>query len=522
MVLLSAGFVFLLAPLRAQVQPVPIPLNAGPLFGMVGSNFIGDVDGDGVDDFIVGEPASPPGAPPSTMPAHLWVISGATLGAVSDYPSSTPGGVIGVGDVDGDGDPDIMTRAAIHDALTGTIVTPLTAFSGLTIAIGVGVWFGGIGDVNGDGRSDLGFIGGYTDPVTGGMTIGLQVYDGFGSFLYTIPLSFSSTHFSVTPIGDVDGDGCSDIAIGTVVRIFDPPFWVTDPGQVLVASGQTGTVLATFGGGLGSLFGDSLCAVGDIDGDDVPDVLVHAPLGPAWNMSNSLGSQGETWMISGATLQAGLVHECSATDYCDVQMRCVGDVDGDGFRDYWAGRMMSGRTFARIPFPGAIVHEMAFIGDINGDGVGEFSLGAGVLSLLGDSYSIFGHLHASLSDPTTPKIGISGRAKAGRAVTVNASNVADGVPAFLMIGTSNTNWGGRDLPFSVSMFGLGGCDVLISPDLIVPTFTTSIGTKAYASLTFPIPNVPSLTGITRYAQWYVTTGGNGPGALSAAVSITFE
>ena len=505
---------------RAQHQPIPRPSNAGQFFGLslgrFGNGVFGDLDGDGVSDFIVGEPGG------GTAPSHYWVISGATLGVISDFSVPGPSGVAAAGDVDGDGDSEVYSVTGVYDALTGASLTPSTAFSGLG---GFGTT-GSVGDVNGDGRSNIAFLTTRTDPISGASVFGMHVYDGLGPFLYSVPLPASYAKYRLAPIGDIDGDGCEDVVVGAVLSTTFPT-WLFDPGYVAIISGQTGTILTTLGAGLGSQFGDSVCGIGDADGDGVPDIVVSAAFGPIWNVPNSLGAQGQIWLISGATLQATAVWDCPLTGLCGAPMYCLEDVDGDGFNEFiilggLLDPIISSRTFTRIPFP-YILQSSTYIGDLDGDGVGEVvtRYGPSVLSLLPESYSIFGHSQAAPAHPDTPVIGISGLAEPAGSVTVNASNVPDGVPAFLMIGGSNTDWGGRGLPFDVSMFGIGGCDVLISPDLIFPTVTTSIGSKAYASLTFPLPNDPALVGLTRYVQWYVTTGGNGPGALSAAVAITF-
>ena len=527
-------FVLLVSRLAGQATVVPVPLNAGPSFGEEASA-LGDVDNDGVVDFVLCEPGD------GTGPPRIWVISGATLEAINSFvgqgvthPTAAALGMIlrpqATGDVDGNGVPDLLTVDGVYDVIAGALVTPMSAFPAFCFLPRV---MKSVGDVDSDGLCDIAFVGWINGcPATGG-TYAIHVCSGAGPLLYSVPI-LGGSRIVIDSVGDVDIDGCDDFIVG-VTYLPEQTFpGAIDPGHVEIVSGQLGATIFSSGAGSGSFFGSSVCGAGDLDGDGVPDALVAAPHGPTYFGLNSLGAKGEIWVISGATLTMSLVWECPYA-FCGAsdRMYCVDDVDGDGFSDVLfepsAGVLISMRTASTIDdsvFANCIC---TVVGDITGDGVVERLLGQtpgnrsdatlpAIDTLVRPNFSIFG----ASGCVVTPVIGISGEPTPVGSVTINASSVPDDVPAFLMIGGSNANWGARDLPFSVSMFGIGGCDVLVSPDLVASTFTTSIGNKAFASLTFPLPNDPAIVGLTRYAQWYVTTGGNGPGALSAAVAIAFE
>jgi hypothetical protein len=98
-----------------------------------------------------------------------------------------------------------------------------------------------------------------------------EVWNRFGS------TSLGSYGHSLTVFRDVDGDGTADVLVGAPDHLVRGT-----PGQVQVLSGRDGSVLATRSGtAAGDAFGFSLAVLGDADGDGVADVAVGAPLAAA-------------------------------------------------------------------------------------------------------------------------------------------------------------------------------------------------------------------------------------------------
>jgi len=195
---------------------------------------VGDVNGDGVLDTIVG---AGPGAPGG----HVKAFDGKTgnlLQSFFAFPGYTGGVFVASGDVNNDGADDVIVGAGagapgghvkVFDGKTGTLLQSFFAFEGYTGGVRVAD-----GDVNGDGFADLivgagaGAPGGHVkvfDGVTGNLLQSFFAFEGFAGGVFV-------------SAGDLDGDGKADLFVGAGAG--------APGGHVKVFDGKDGTLLQSF------------------------------------------------------------------------------------------------------------------------------------------------------------------------------------------------------------------------------------------------------------------------------------
>jgi len=190
---------------------------------------VGDVNGDGRTDYIVGAYNAGPRDINGAGAGAAFVYSGATGAVLYEKHGAAAGdqfgfSVAGAGDVDGDGRPDFVIgahaagfgagAAFVYSGATGAL---LYQKSGGAPGDLLGYSVGSAGDVNGDGRAD--FIVGANAADPGGRSAAgsAYVYSGAtGGLLLRRDGAAAGDQLgiSVAPAGDANGDGKFDVIVG--------------------------------------------------------------------------------------------------------------------------------------------------------------------------------------------------------------------------------------------------------------------------------------------------------------------
>lgn len=233
-----------------------------------------DVDGDGLDDVVAhaaslgfyvyaGQSSGLSTSPQLTSVSHIWELDCA-------------------GDIDGDGDEEILVGSASADDWNGQAAlylgdpsglsdAPAWTQSGSSSAPYFGASVAGVGDVDGDGFDDV---------AVGYLETGLvEVFLGSSVGMATTPAqsyaALVGTHeLQVAAAGDVDGDGMDDLAL------LEPEFGNTGTsnlGRITLHLGASGGPSITPDA---KYFGDpeiglgTVAAAGDLDGDGADELAL--------------------------------------------------------------------------------------------------------------------------------------------------------------------------------------------------------------------------------------------------------
>ncbi len=261
------------------------------------------------------------------------------------------------GDVNGDGYADIAIGAYYFDGdlsnegvvyvhhgnVNGVYAAASKVIEGNQLEAQFGWAVASAGDVNGDGYGDL-IVGARYFSSGQNHEGSAFVYHGSSVGLDVSAASMIESNQAdawlgnaVASGGDVNGDGYSDILIGSYA--FD--HGQTDEGQVFVYHGSAGTVgsapKSISGSAVsGALAGSSVSSAGDIDGNGLDDIVVGAP-----NFDGGLVNEGAIFIsygdaVVGTNSIIKIESNISQAKF-GGSVSCAGDMNGDGYDEVIVG-----------------------------------------------------------------------------------------------------------------------------------------------------------------------------------------
>ncbi|MBK8609501.1 MAG: FG-GAP repeat protein [Chitinophagaceae bacterium] len=302
----------------------------------------------------------------------------------------------------------VDTKGAVYPITIDPIsTTPNAQLESNQAGANMGFSVAGAGDVNGDGYSDV-VVGvhGYDNPeIDEGAAF---VYHGSASGISMVPAVIVENNqagarlaLSVSTAGDVNGDGYSDIIVGT--PLYDNV--EMNEGAFLVYHGSASGIVATpvtfvESNQVNAQLGYSVAGAGDVNGDGYSDVVVGA-----WLYDNPEVNEGVAFVYYGgpagiSTSGNSVVQADQGASNFGMSVAGAGDVNGDGFsdiivgaEDYDDGQTDEGAVFIYHGSAAGIVTTAAVMlqenltlsqygfsvssaGDVNGDGYSDVIVGA--------------------------------------------------------------------------------------------------------------------------------------------------
>jgi hypothetical protein len=379
-------------------------------------SYPGDINGDGVDDFVVAEPNANYNnlincgritGVSGTNGAVLWqkhgVSSNAELGR----------SVIAAGDSNGDGIGDLLlsqpmastgslTRNGVIELISGQSYISIWTAEGTRDGEMLGAGTKVVDDVDGDTLPDV--VSYSPDASTNGhyfngVVTMLSLTDGSQLWQLEGGASLERLGEGVAIGADIDGDALTDLILRSPGASTNGLY---DNGSISLVSGGSGQLIwAAYGPGHGSAYGSSFKAVSDINGDGLQDLLVGVP----GESSNGMSENGAIRALSSVDgSQQWEIFGTSNFGQLGSSFIDIGDVNGDGLNEFATGldtassqgRIDNGYLQAHSILDGSMLWRFdgttsgeqmgkvtLLVEDISGDGIGDIVVSSHLADVAG-------------------------------------------------------------------------------------------------------------------------------------------
>ena len=449
----------------------------------------GDINNDGISDIIIGDPLADPSGYDNIGNGYL--VFGSKSGFSAELNISNLNGTNGLfinglttneslgesvsnaGDLNADG---------IDDVIIGA---PMACPEGKYLAGKAYVVFG----------SSVGFTGANFD---------VKTLNGTNGFVINGVQENDQAGTAVSSAGDINGDGVGDILIGAPTGFLSG---YSIEGKAYVVFGSISGFNATLqlsdlngsngflinGIDLGDHTGFAVSSLGDVNGDEIDDIIIGAPAaspdgrsyaGKAYVVFGSNSGFGDTLELTDLDGNNGFaINGIDAGDYLTGNsgnfgpsqgaVRATGDVNGDGIDDIVLGAYNASESYVvfgsrsrstpifelsdldgtngfvikPISVRDRLGEAVSGIGDINNDGIADIAIGApSAADYAGQSYVVFGSMSGfSATFEVSALDGNNGfiingsmfNNQLGRGISGAGDINSDGIDDFIIGGRSN-------------------------------------------------------------------------------------